>query len=74
MTAPSEGALFHANFMPRKLQFLENFTQQTFVFFLLPPLSSLELVFLNFYGAQESIPPIYVAWLAGTTTLFLPGF
>jgi hypothetical protein len=27
--------------------------------------------FLNFYGAQESIPPAYVAWRAGTTTLFL---
>jgi hypothetical protein len=30
------------------------------------------LVFLNFYGAQESIPPAYVAWRAGTT-LFLLG-
>jgi hypothetical protein len=30
-----------------------------------------ETVFLNFQGAQESIPPAYVAWRAGTTTLFL---
>jgi hypothetical protein len=29
--------------------------------------------FLNLYGAQESIPPGYVAWRAGTTTLFLLG-
>jgi hypothetical protein len=29
----------------------------------------------NFYGAQESIPPAYVAWRAGTrtTTLFMLG-
>ncbi len=26
-----------------------------------------EPVFVNVYGAQESIPPAYVAWLAGTT-------
>ncbi len=32
-----------------------------------------ERVFLIFYGAQESIPPAYVAWRAGTTTLFLLG-
>jgi hypothetical protein len=29
--------------------------------------------FLNFYLAQESIPPAYVALRAGTTTLFLLG-
>ncbi len=28
------------------------------------------VVFLNFAVAQESIPPAYVAWRAGTTTLF----
>ncbi len=28
-------------------------------------------VFLNFKGVQESIPPAYVAWWAGTTTLIL---
>jgi hypothetical protein len=33
-----------------------------------------EAVFLNFYGAQESIPPAYVAWRDGTTTLFLLSF
>ncbi len=27
--------------------------------------------FVNVKGAQESIPPAYVAWWAGTTTLFL---
>jgi hypothetical protein len=37
-----------------------------------------EPVFLNFLGAQESIPkepipPSCVAWWAGTTTLFLLG-
>ncbi len=37
-----------------------------------------ELVFLNVYGAQgidskEWIPPAYVAWRAGTITLFLLG-
>ncbi len=32
-----------------------------------------ETVFFNLYGAQESIPPAYVAWQAGTTTLFLLG-
>jgi hypothetical protein len=26
-----------------------------------------EPVFVNVYGAQESIPPAYVAWWAGTT-------
>ncbi len=31
------------------------------------PLSTAEPVFLNVYGAQESIPPTYVAWRAGTT-------
>ncbi len=30
--------------------------------------SNPELVFSNFYGAQESIPPAYVAWRTGTTT------
>jgi hypothetical protein len=36
-----------------------------------------EPVFLNVYGAQESIPmneflpPAYVAWRAGTITIFL---
>jgi hypothetical protein len=35
-----------------------------------------EPVFLNVYGAQESIPrnEFYVAWRAGTITLFLLGF
>jgi hypothetical protein len=33
-----------------------------------------EAVFLNFYRAQKSIPPAYVAWRAGTRTLFLLGF
>ncbi len=28
---------------------------------------------VNFYGAQESIPPAYVAWLTGTTILLLLG-
>jgi hypothetical protein len=28
---------------------------------------------LNFQGAQESIPLAYVAWWAGTKTLFQPG-
>jgi hypothetical protein len=43
---------------------------------LLAPLGT-EPVFLNIYGAQESIPrnefrqPMYVAWRAGTITLFL---
>ncbi len=32
-----------------------------------------EPVFLNAYGAQESIPPAYVAWRTGTITLFLLG-
>ncbi len=32
-----------------------------------------ETVFLTFKGAQESIPPAYVAWKADTTTLFLLG-
>ncbi len=34
-----------------------------------------EPVFLNIYGAQESIPrnEFYVAWRAGTITLFLLG-
>jgi hypothetical protein len=32
-----------------------------------PPLSTAEPVFVNVYGAQESIPPTYVAWRAGTT-------
>jgi hypothetical protein len=37
-----------------------------------------EPVFVNVYGAQESIPtksipPAYVAWRAGTITLFLLG-
>jgi hypothetical protein len=34
-----------------------------------------EAVFLNFYGvdSKESIPPAFVAWRAGTTTLFLLG-
>jgi hypothetical protein len=36
-------------------------------------LRSLGMVFLNFYGAQESIPPAFVAWRAGTTNLFLLG-
>ncbi len=30
-----------------------------------------EVVFLSFQGAQESIPPAYVAWRAGMTILFL---
>ncbi len=40
------------------------------------PTSSLlqsEMVFLNFSAAKEWIPPAYVAWQAGTTTLFLLG-
>jgi hypothetical protein len=32
-----------------------------------------ELIFLNVKGAQESIPPAYVAWRACTTILFLLG-
>jgi hypothetical protein len=32
-----------------------------------------EAVFLNFNRAKESIPPAYVAWRAGKTTLFLLG-
>ncbi len=32
---------------------------------------STETVFLKLKGAQESIPPAYVAWRPGTTTLFL---
>ncbi len=32
-----------------------------------------EPVFLQFYGAQESIPPAFVAWRAGTATQFLLG-
>ncbi len=32
-----------------------------------------EAVSLNSYGAQKSIPPAYVAWWAGTRTLFLLG-
>ncbi len=32
-----------------------------------------ETVFLNFWGAPESIPTAYVAWQAGTTALFLLG-
>jgi hypothetical protein len=32
-----------------------------------------ETVFLNLKGAQESIPPEYVARRAGKTTLFLLG-
>ena len=32
-----------------------------------------EPVFLNVYGAQESIPPAYVAWRAGTANkVFVP--
>jgi hypothetical protein len=40
------------------------------------PVSGLspEAVFVTFSGAQESITPAYVAWRAGTTTLFLLGF
>jgi hypothetical protein len=33
-----------------------------------------EPVFLNVYGAQELIPPAYVAWRARTITLFLLGY
>ena len=36
-------------------------------------LAPIDCLFLNFYGAQESIPPAFVAWRAGTTTLFLLG-
>jgi hypothetical protein len=40
--------------------------------------NTLEPVFLNIYGAQESIPRMnsanLVAWRAGTVTLFLLGF
>jgi hypothetical protein len=35
--------------------------------------SDSETVFLNFQRAQASIPPAYVAWRAGTATLFLLG-
>jgi hypothetical protein len=35
--------------------------------------SSSEKVFLSFLGAQDSIPPAYVARRAGTTTLLLLG-
>ncbi len=43
-----------------------------------PPLLYREPKFFNFNGAQESIPrnqipPAYVAWRDGTTTLFLLG-
>jgi hypothetical protein len=30
-----------------------------------------EPVFVNVYGAQESIPPAYVAWRAGTTNMVI---
>ncbi len=33
-----------------------------------------EAAFLNFYGAQKSIPPAYVAWWTGTRTLLFLGF
>jgi hypothetical protein len=35
--------------------------------------STSETLLLNFWGAQESISPAYVAWRAGTTTLFQIG-
>ncbi len=39
-----------------------------FYIFKIPPISKCsEPVFVNFYGAQESIPPDYVAWRTGTT-------
>ncbi len=28
-----------------------------------------EPVFVNIYGAQESMPPVYVAWRAGTSNI-----
>jgi hypothetical protein len=30
------------------------------------------MIFLNYKGAQESIPPAYVAWRAGTTRFLAP--
>jgi hypothetical protein len=33
-----------------------------------------ETIFLNFWGAQEPIPPAFVDWRAVTTALFLLGF
>jgi hypothetical protein len=37
------------------------------------PILYTEPIFLNVYGAKELIPPAYVAWWAGTITLFLLG-
>jgi hypothetical protein len=34
-------------------------------------LQTAELEFVNVKGAQESIPPAYVAWWSGTITLFV---
>jgi hypothetical protein len=36
-----------------------------------PILYYIGLNFVNVEGAQESIPPAYVAWRAGTTTLYV---
>ncbi len=47
---------------------LETFPLSLFFLFT-PP----EPEFINFYGVHESIPPAYVAWRAGTTTLFIIG-
>jgi hypothetical protein len=57
---------------PKRPQFLAE-KRYLFSFHFVYEDSSSETVFLNAEGAQESIPPAYVAWRAGTPTLFLLG-
>jgi hypothetical protein len=66
--SPDRSYIF-INYIFKSKKTRNSFSFPMHVWFALPNRDSI----LNFLGAQESIPPAYVAWWAETTTLLLLG-